>query len=91
MSRTYRVRLPQALAEQPEQVCADVHLPVSAAIRLAVAHALNDPAGWQIFQRALPFNQVDTARLHRYAPMRGYEVEAAKFDMGTICREQGLV
>jgi antitoxin component of RelBE/YafQ-DinJ toxin-antitoxin module len=89
MSRIYRVRIGQQLSEQLEQVCAAARVPVSTAIRLAVEHALNDPAAWQIFQRGLPF-MVDTRTPQQQEAFVEYERQMQGFDMGTVLRECGL-
>jgi hypothetical protein len=91
MSRTFRVRLPRELDEQLQAICEAARLPVSTAIRLAVEHVLNDPAAWQIFQRGLPFNAVDTRSPAQVRAYEQYEAEAARFDMNSIVRESGLV
>jgi Ribbon-helix-helix protein, copG family len=91
MSRIFRVRLPHDLDEQLTQMCEATRLPVSAAIRACVEFVLANPEAWQIFQRALPYSAVDTRTPQQQEAFVAYERQMQAFDMGTICREQGLV
>jgi len=91
MSRVYRVRIGQELSAQLEQVCAAARVPVSTAIRLAVEHALNDPAAWQIFQRGLPYSAVDTRTPQQQEAFVAYERQMEAFDMQAVARTQGVV